>query len=916
MIEIVITSSILIIALLVLRVLFRNTIPRRLQYALWGLVLIKLLIPVRLPALPISIWNTGSETQQAIITSVEHSMTGTWMERRGTPSYIDQISTEQEATPGEGNAHPVLSKEEALLAKGERQWGLLDVLIWVWWTGMIGMAMILLYSNFRFWRMLRRHRTPYPIDGCNYPVYLCNCLASPCLFGLFRPAIYVTSATVTSPRWLHHVLIHEETHARHWDPLWSLLRCICLTVYWFHPLVWVAAVVSKNDCETACDEGTLKRLGEKDRLSYGQTLLALVQMRSVNPMMATNMLTTGKRQMKDRITRIAKKPKSMVAALLAVAMLTAFVSACTFTSIPSTSPNETRPLNGQELTYFNEIFFNGGQYNIHNQFLTSLYEKPEEIDLFQLFYNGDGNTVFAKMENGMDQVSLEKLLAEAEGFKGEPPCPAISLTTAQMDAVLLACTGLTLQETERVGLSNFSYLESNDIYFHFHGDTNYVGTVTFTAGEQKGDQISLYYYDTYFGEGWKCVTLQNDQKGSYYFCSNCIVNVPKIPPALPDWDPECIISLDGLTPYQPPAITIEHHSGDLAQQYGNYQLGESVICIYQSTDGNVYAAVVNDSASGSGTWEADCFLQLPNQADAYRTFFFHDLFGYQGIAIPYFHETYHSDVCDYYSIQQDGTLLLIARTIGSQPGQYDLDGNGISELVTERSIVFQKDGQLYEADLPLLLEEHWKELEEWSGAEWDAGGRYLKISGLMVVEGWGEARAEFLRYLYFDGQNLSLYRDERKMEDHVLEGITVPEDVKEKVKKQVESYYISVKSGSEGGLEDQNFDDWRISSISMIPVSYFLTTLDGPEIELYTFSCEFHTSTPEEITLAGGTWVDENGWYGGFFSEESPYLVFAIQNGERILLENLIPTDTEVGSPAFIDGLNRTLEQAGLLSGS
>ena len=92
MIEIVITSSILIIALLVLRVLFRNTIPRRLQYALWGLVLIKLLIPVRLPALPLSIGNTGSETQQAIITSVEHFLTGTWVERGGTPSYIDQTN--------------------------------------------------------------------------------------------------------------------------------------------------------------------------------------------------------------------------------------------------------------------------------------------------------------------------------------------------------------------------------------------------------------------------------------------------------------------------------------------------------------------------------------------------------------------------------------------------------------------------------------------------------------------------------------------------------------------------------------------------------------------------------------------------------------------------------------------------------
>lgn len=48
--EILLTSSALILALLALRRLFRRTLSRRAQYALWGLVLVRLLVPANLPA--------------------------------------------------------------------------------------------------------------------------------------------------------------------------------------------------------------------------------------------------------------------------------------------------------------------------------------------------------------------------------------------------------------------------------------------------------------------------------------------------------------------------------------------------------------------------------------------------------------------------------------------------------------------------------------------------------------------------------------------------------------------------------------------------------------------------------------------------------------------------------------------------
>ena len=49
--EILLTSSVLILALLLLRLLFRKTISRRVQYALWWLVAMRLLVPGSLPAM-------------------------------------------------------------------------------------------------------------------------------------------------------------------------------------------------------------------------------------------------------------------------------------------------------------------------------------------------------------------------------------------------------------------------------------------------------------------------------------------------------------------------------------------------------------------------------------------------------------------------------------------------------------------------------------------------------------------------------------------------------------------------------------------------------------------------------------------------------------------------------------------------
>ena len=57
--NVLVSSSVLIAVIFAVRALFRNRISRAAQYALWLLVLVRLLVPASLPALPLSVLNIG-----------------------------------------------------------------------------------------------------------------------------------------------------------------------------------------------------------------------------------------------------------------------------------------------------------------------------------------------------------------------------------------------------------------------------------------------------------------------------------------------------------------------------------------------------------------------------------------------------------------------------------------------------------------------------------------------------------------------------------------------------------------------------------------------------------------------------------------------------------------------------------------
>ena len=610
--EILLTSSVLILTLLLLRTLFRKTISRRVQYALWGLVLLRLLIPVNLPALRHNVLTAAEPVQAQVVQRLERQAVFLPVER----APLAQHPEAQDAAPDVGAAvtRPAVPADSDswvvatdTTAVRYRQLTAVEILTYIWYAGMAVMAVWFLAANVRFAVRLRRGRRPYPAAGCKYPVYLAEHLPSPCLFGLLRPAVYLTPAAVESPETLRHVLAHETTHARHLDPLWSLLRCVCLAVYWFDPLVWIAAVVSRRDCELACDEGALKRLGEAERIPYGRTLLRLIPVARTpeSPMLSATTMTAGKKELKDRITRIAENRRTVGVALLAVAAAAALVCVLTFTGAKKTS----QPLTQEELTGYAADFNTAYRWQDAAgtdcafqpvRFLTSLYEKAADVNLYQLFYDGAASE---------QTISPAERQAVADTFYDgyDPEVDLTRITAEQADSVLSRWTGLTMAETSAISMGSFSYLPEYDAYYHFHGDTNTPGPVQFYAGEQDGDTVTLYYRAENFQlvdtagsneEVWAKVTVEPQKDGGFHIRSNQLCDRP-----------DALLSSRPLTGEELAFFNTEFFNSETADENGmanaNYH-NQFLTCLYDSPQNiNLFDLFYN----GAGTWDA------PSQAE-------------------------------------------------------------------------------------------------------------------------------------------------------------------------------------------------------------------------------------------------------------------------------------------------------------
>ena len=175
--------------MLVLRRLLREKISLRLQYGLWALVLLRLLLPISFGATVVSVLNL---VDQAPI-QTDSPAPGHW-EGEDLALSLAEPGLGSAASGGQAQYGQNQSQEQAEGAAGlgtSRSVPLKRVLLGVWAAGAAALGAWLLWVNLRFAGQLRRSRRPLAAD-CPLPVYLSGAARAPCLFGLLHPAIYLT----------------------------------------------------------------------------------------------------------------------------------------------------------------------------------------------------------------------------------------------------------------------------------------------------------------------------------------------------------------------------------------------------------------------------------------------------------------------------------------------------------------------------------------------------------------------------------------------------------------------------------------------------------------------------------------------------------------------------------------------------
>lgn len=227
----VLSASLLILVIAGLRAALLHRLPKRLLPPLWGLCLLRLVLPVpdgiALPAVSVSL--------------------------------------------------PV----QAAVAQSAAQSAPLPL-----FCGGVG-ALLLCYFLLQHLGCLREYREALPCENESVEAFLAahplrrkvrvrvlDRLSSPLTYGVFRPVILLPKQVCTEEA-LSFTLEHEFCHIRRFHTLYRLLLLTALCLLWWNPCVWLLYRLGCRDLELSCDEQVLLRCGLSSRASYARELIRL-----------------------------------------------------------------------------------------------------------------------------------------------------------------------------------------------------------------------------------------------------------------------------------------------------------------------------------------------------------------------------------------------------------------------------------------------------------------------------------------------------------------------------------------------------------------------------------------------------------------------------------------------------------------
>ena len=203
--EWIISSSILIAAVLLGRFLLRGKISLRLQYGLWAVVLLRLLVPFQIFT---SDFGAGSIAREVDISAPVRQIYASVSESRYERAYDEAY--QKVVTEYTAQSRPItpdtIEKEAYTMVREAQKVDLQQLLYHIWFAGMAAVASVIIFCNVHLALRLRRHRCEMEIPDSLLRVYITEAVPTPCIFGCFKPAIYVTPDGAKDPQVRAHVL--------------------------------------------------------------------------------------------------------------------------------------------------------------------------------------------------------------------------------------------------------------------------------------------------------------------------------------------------------------------------------------------------------------------------------------------------------------------------------------------------------------------------------------------------------------------------------------------------------------------------------------------------------------------------------------------------------------------------------------
>ena len=410
------TGSVVILLVMLARLILKRA-PKIYSYALWSVVLFRLLCPVAFTA-PVSVLNAFEPVVQEAseTTSVVYFI----------PAEVNQVP-DFSFVPAENQ-----SGTERVQA-GEAEDTRLDLITVSSYTWITGTAIMILYSIIQYIRLRGKLVGAVVYRG---NVYRADYIDTPFVMGVFSPKIYLPSDIPMNER--KYIIAHERHHICRCDHIIKLLAYLALSIHWFNPLVWVAFIQAGKDMEMSCDEAVIRKMGSQIRADYSASLLRLATHKKI---IAGMPLAFGEGDTKGRVMNMAKwkKPKALVS-IVCIVLCAVILVACAVNPImKETSGTENKKAaNGMILNETGEIMGSTPAIAFTHsvskvQFADLTMELPFSYTSEQ---KGYGHVDFLLNGDPVAYISLRgvpELKLDMQENNSEEWCKALGLPEAQFD---------------------------------------------------------------------------------------------------------------------------------------------------------------------------------------------------------------------------------------------------------------------------------------------------------------------------------------------------------------------------------------------------------------------------------------------------------------------------------------------------